>query len=752
MNIELDDESDSQTVLTRRFTAARLHNDEILRSIHDLQYQVPPSIMRNTGMPSTGHQFFSILLQPQHAVVLHDTIVKAIEEAHPGLKKHSSSWNDTSEIFFSLARLHSTVRWKVDEAHSKDKFSSTLFGDVLGIPDDDTSTTSVTQTNVNEFRFIQDIDGQALPEWLRKRRFSLEITVCPLGLYVFYFNIVPSLIRFVMDKCVAAIAPIDAWRESTETENLHNLGIDLRVGSSYTATSFNPKLNKLPRNRLAALICDESEDTKRINGLLSRLSWQEKTTSRLYLKLKNKAPSDISKASPLISVASHIWRQGLLRSFQFYPLASHLHSPLLTAIAKVALTFDVEFIQTEAHLAFIIVPVPNTDCVYVIEIECINQKSGHIVISDKLQDLHNIFKSLGEETLFRSSYDSPFHAKCFSKYKHNNNLRNDITIEDMANHHLLIQLRRHITIEIFRHTVQPFDIESDFQSLSFDCLLNHIYILKFLPDSLTDLIICTEYSIEESFQLENDFFISEEFLLGGILKVFISGNEDRSFVCSTFCSNGKYREFQGYTFLYVDKGVANLLNVFCAKSSSFIIIQGNIRINDADDMQTVSEKLRIFWLNHCSEAIESYGKSKSWNSIFQFYSCDIGTICKIKEYSLMTPLKFLDKYIDAIEILFSSSAALESIQIDLLEFGPCFVNARLGYFFSSKKLFDQENVYLIGLLIEFTDGVLNVYLAEKDPTPQALNAAIEHYLGSVLMFILKETTRRRSTSKADSST
>ena len=143
--------------------------------------------------------------------------------SHTSMTGNGNSNNNSSNNFMGGSGSNSNMQGEVRERRANSRDRSNSFTPPLNL-----SNLSNAFGSTGDLRFLLDYDAgiaSTLPLWLRRRAFSLEISVSTEGIYVFFYNLSPFLVNSVCEISVTfAAAEVKAHNEQIR-EQLVMLGV-----------------------------------------------------------------------------------------------------------------------------------------------------------------------------------------------------------------------------------------------------------------------------------------------------------------------------------------------------------------------------------------------------------------------------------------------------------------------------------------------------------------------------------------------
>lgn len=172
------------------------------------------------------------------------------------------------------------------------------------------SNNSLNSSISQDIRFVIDSEGlDYLPNWLKKRNHSLEMSISTSGLYIFSFNISPLEIKLINNLCIEQVSL--AMQLHTDIQNLYFN--QLRYGSSnikFIDGSNNDAENALIREEIILM-----------QQQLNRLFWERKTIAKYYSQNNlNEDKKNIEQWKCLSKIPNRNWKKGIIIDSLYVPL------------------------------------------------------------------------------------------------------------------------------------------------------------------------------------------------------------------------------------------------------------------------------------------------------------------------------------------------------------------------------------------------------------------------------------------------
>jgi hypothetical protein len=266
----------------------------------------------------------------------------------------------------------------------------------------------------NGLRHIPDFlpDKSLLfPLWLRKRRYSIEVTVTSKGLNVFFFNI--------EKKHIDGIKSIVHEYSNAMLETVHQRQLKYLEKISFTkmVTSLSNQLIHQDRQRDR----DGDRDDLKVQ-LIQRLSvqiqglfWSQRVFSRLFLfslRGLSKSPSGnlsnyVSIQNELRDIPFKVWSEGILLKREYVPLPlyqqfdqngypSNVTAEYTLHLSHLTSSYDCYLLEDlESKQISIVLPIPNTSSLYIIQLSCFS--SLYLGITQRVTDCSDIIRSIAFE-------------------------------------------------------------------------------------------------------------------------------------------------------------------------------------------------------------------------------------------------------------------------------------------------------------------------------------------------------------------
>lgn len=258
---------------------------------------------------------------------------------------------------------------------------------------------------VNGLRHISDFtpDKSLLfPLWLRKRRYSIEVTITSNGINAYFFNI--------EKKHIDGIQSIvqDYSKDILETIHRRQLTYLEKISFAKLVSPLSHQSFKEKENLKFPLI-------QRLSIQIQGLFWSQRVFSRIFLfssRGLSKTPSGnlsnyVSIQNELRDIPFKIWGEGILLKREYVPLPvfqqydqSHHPSNLIEDYAlhlsHLVSSFDCYFIENlESRQISILLPIPNTASLYTIQLSCFS--SLYLGITYRVIDCSDVIRSVALE-------------------------------------------------------------------------------------------------------------------------------------------------------------------------------------------------------------------------------------------------------------------------------------------------------------------------------------------------------------------
>ena len=291
-----------------------------------------------------------------------------------------------------------------------------------------------------------------LPGWLRRLKSTLEIAVCPNGIFVFYSNISSGLVSGVVNLCKRFGNQAQAQHAAAETGYLQHIGMLATLPKSVRSLHKTPHISSASHvERLPSSALPKRVPEALLQACVIGLSWERKALQRLslmrYREISHLPPSRLpatpafsrdvesqkkehssmaisKEASALSSIPAQAWRRGIQLESTLIPLpvltpvdiasveTSSYNSllqkvctcagkcPFSAYIAHLAraqenLTnaFEIVHPTGTANVVFCVCPVPKTAVVLASEIKCSSDGTS-VVVVHRAVDAVDILASL----------------------------------------------------------------------------------------------------------------------------------------------------------------------------------------------------------------------------------------------------------------------------------------------------------------------------------------------------------------------
>ena len=491
------------TALPRRLSHASQPVDivsaaDVPRLIRTAQSQFPTNIPAQAGVGSVGVDFIPCVLQRSLAAQLILRVKAAILELCPNLKRSNRCACRSEDIFITSPLNNSSktaaLRWN----NSPRAFSSSavtfdttcetcvLYGDLLLNYENEGKLGESSMATTSDLRMIPDDVTAVLPDWMRRRRLSLEVIVRPAGLYLLYYNISLSMvhqIRGLIDTAGACLAPIRRMRKAEEDANLGRMGLGFLC-------------KKLVRRKA------DPKDLELLFSQLQRLSWEKKTVARLYLnfspkQLKNKNAGIVS---PLSTLDATLWRSGKPSSCLYLPMPDRIFKGKGDSAISLFENYRLDLLRALEHLdvdafhdrtmncLFIVAPIPNTNIVHTTELVFFEGASGYIMITERHQDVFDMLPKIAKTSALLSKADayffSPPSSSCapsFATYHYQQYAPYSFRISGSVTNHSLLQSIRcilfHGALKVINHALMMTTMAED--ALGYEFIQYAINCLRF---------------------------------------------------------------------------------------------------------------------------------------------------------------------------------------------------------------------------------------------------------------------------------
>jgi hypothetical protein len=250
--------------------------------------------------------------------------------------------------------------------------------------------------------FLPDTSKSLLfPLWLRKRRYSIEVTITSSGVNLYFFNI--------EKKHIDGIKSIVQDYSKDILETIHK-----RQLKYLEKISFAKIIGPLAHQQRAHKEKDEFklQLVQRLSVQIQGLFWSQRVFSRLFLfssRGLSKTPSGnlsnyVSIQNELKDIPFKIWSEGILLKREYVPLPvyqqydqschpTNLIEDYTLYLSHLVSSYDCYFIENlESKQISILLPIPNTSSLYIIQLSCFS--SLYLGITHRVIDCSDIIRSV----------------------------------------------------------------------------------------------------------------------------------------------------------------------------------------------------------------------------------------------------------------------------------------------------------------------------------------------------------------------
>jgi hypothetical protein len=261
---------------------------DLIKGIHCILRDIKPSMSNNFVQPVKcyGLHHMPFTLSKNYASALHKKFVNAVLSEYSELctsfinLEYNTTFFTNEDKFISDTYIHDNTSskqvtdyganevWFDDNTLQFDSKISLLFGENFIVNNNN--------NNENDLKYLSDCERNAsfapsfpasFPLWLRKRKYSLEITINTNGLYIFYYNInydkIEKIINILSNK-----EYIDIIQQSDAMQYHYYMKLGIYFN---TNLSSNTKIELMNRLQLQ----------------ISQLFWSLRMLSILYYKYNN---------------------------------------------------------------------------------------------------------------------------------------------------------------------------------------------------------------------------------------------------------------------------------------------------------------------------------------------------------------------------------------------------------------------------------------------------------------------------------
>ena len=311
-----------------------INGGDLLRVSHDITMR---NAVLQDHLSCTDLLSVPISLPKSAARKLFKRIMRCVREVIPRMKKHLVL-PETDSIFTPPEQLEnyhgpctasSTAKW-LDIASSDDigtcsgiigehfeevgdgevfEWRGAKDGQLVMVPDMEWA---------NSVRWLGDVspdNPMLFPLWLRKRRFSIEVTLSPEGVFAFFFNIEKTLVDLLKEQMVDITVAALRQAQSSQVLLLEKMGLR-RIVNPIKHPIIDEKWgNGLTTEKLYALQLQ-----------ISSLFWSQHVLARLYMFPGAEAmtlSSSIAQScsvNELADIPVFVWEEGIVLSTTCMPM------------------------------------------------------------------------------------------------------------------------------------------------------------------------------------------------------------------------------------------------------------------------------------------------------------------------------------------------------------------------------------------------------------------------------------------------
>ena len=635
--VGMKDEMSIFSAANRYSSMAAFTHSEVIRLIHEIQLQCPHPLSSSIStMISTGLRHFPSVLPVGLANTILSQLNFEILEMYPNIRRSEALLSSMESVFSSSTEQMS---WH-HRGERSSRNISLLFGDVAqDLP---------SINHALEIRFINDLDSQApISDWLRKRHSAIEIVISPTGVYFFYFNIQPNVIRSICDLCEKLLNLVKPETAMKERRGLEQLGVSLIEISSTEA--------------------QENQSLHAMIGQINRLSWERKAVSRLYLNISTKCTK---KVRSLDSIDPMVWRKGLMITQQLFPLLIKpqfdLFGRILERLQDFSDAIDIDLISF-SEIAFIIAPIPNTCVVFIAELQ---RTSDGLLVIERMNDLATVIDQIATTPALQNVISDKICLKdtamSFAKYRQQSNFKG---FEKIILNHKIVQMVRgeifpDITSAVLEtlfsdeahRTYEQFHVSLDTLRFVWNKVLRSFDYYKsrslseFLPIFLRigDELTIEGSSISEGLsdtETSYEFFESNEFVeCSGCITV-VKDSRDSFYAYGMAASN----QFLVLSILTSVGGKMINFNVYLQGTILKPQVKQGLRflaleLNSHATVQQADRSLYEFWMAKLEQSWEKFNLRRGWDAVIYRHFCDSATLSCVIVYSEATFLTALHRF------------------------------------------------------------------------------------------------------------
>jgi hypothetical protein len=724
-DLQFENSDDSALmVVNRRQHLPNIPNEEIVGLLHELQHNFPSSVLHFSGLTSTGcyTETFPLLLRLAVARELHRAVVEGTQNMYPWLRRAQLRLASVDRVVGGVTR--DLLKWHSPDGQVPCTSISTFFGDLLPLHKREREL-PVLSTSNTEPRLIVDFDGQTiLPEWLRKRKISLEIVVSPVGIYIFYFNMAPHLVRGVIELCAQSLEPLRVKAREEEEAGLRRLGVCL--------------------NPIPSVPIEDCTENQLYRARLGRLSWSQKKADRLYLKL---ASAQLQQPA-LELLDPGLWRRGLMRFMRHCPCTPVIHELFLPKLVEICRKHDIDLV-TYTDAIFILTPLPNSDIVHSTEIQFREQiQESCIVFTERTLDLHDLAVSMATSTQQRLIADRHLDADIMShrKYRYSDQVKASF-MKASQNSRLVTEVRTEMWRNLVICTIKTLTSQV---ALDYDTIMKSITTLRLLGEELPVVLVLTDMLLDESIGRGErlvEVLGSQELAIRMLISNCTDDNGNAAALAMIDLQVNE-KDVTGLSFITTAGETLTCTNIyfnstaeekidFMADVQSFI----SLSVGDMRPAVSADKDLKNIWQNHIIKACKAYRLHRAWEAvIFQHY-CGTDELKSITELSCVHKLSCLDRFSETLYHLLcdvgstTTTAFCEYIR----KYAVCYVGEEFSrpYLIAAKQIFGIDT-YDIGLLITLQkDDNITVLLLESELAPNELDLSIEQFIISFALCLVR---------------
>lgn len=433
--------SSSQSFEADGIVTAEINGANILRACHDI---IMMNLSHDQHSMSCTHVVQVPLSLPKKAArELFRSMTDCINETIPGMRKHLVLPDGGALYSTADAQLQGgSVKWLDVSNDGSVGSCSAIIGEHFDSGEDESFVWQGGKDGqlmmmperewLDGVRWVRDShpdNSLICPLWLRKRRYSIEVTTCPSGVYVFFFNIERALVDKLKDKIIDITLSALRLVQASQVLLLEKTGLKRIVNPVTHPTSDEKWEHGLTLDKLHVLQLQ-----------ISNLFWSQHVLSRLYMFPTPEVYSSVSVAvilphhvNELWEIPLFVWEEGVFISASCIPLPacrsrvaalftsatdgiSHIpegkmrsgslnpnayEQPVMSddmtdyvdILRHLMATVDYSFIGSSVDKnIFIVLPIPRTASLYVVQINTSIPDS--LVVTRRMADCQEIISSL----------------------------------------------------------------------------------------------------------------------------------------------------------------------------------------------------------------------------------------------------------------------------------------------------------------------------------------------------------------------